>query len=81
MIDVIEHIVNKSKLIFALDNIRQCLAADGLFMVAPVTTVSKKHLFYVHSWSIEDIRPQFDGCQIREPAPFRNDTILVVKKP
>lgn len=80
MIDVIEHIVEETKLSFALENIRNCLASDSLFIIAPITEVSKKHLFYVHSWCLEDIKPKFAGCDFRELVPFRSGFILVIKK-
>jgi SAM-dependent methyltransferase len=80
MIDVIEHIVEKTKLSFALENIRNCLSNDGRFIVAPVASESKKHLFYVHSWSLADLKPNFTEYSFRELVPFRNDYILVIKK-
>ena len=81
MIDVIQHIVNKDKLTSALDNIKNCLSDNGIFMVSPIKKKSKRHLFYVRWWSLEDIKRQVNGYILKEMRPFRNDNILVVRKP
>ncbi len=81
MIDVIQHIVNKDKLTSALDNIKNCLSDNGLFLVSPVKKKSKRHLFYVKWWSLEDIKRQLNGYIVKEMRSFRNGNILVVRKP
>lgn len=45
MIDVIEHIVKESKLSFAMENVKNCLLANGNFIVSPIMDLSKRHLF------------------------------------
>lgn len=47
MIDVIEHIVKESKLSFAMENVKNCLSHNGVFIVTPIMKVSKKQLFYL----------------------------------
>jgi len=82
MIDVIEHIVSKEKLAFALKNVQRCLKKKGVFIISPIMEISKKHLFYLHSWQITDIRENFpdDEYLFRALMPFRQSTLLVIKK-
>jgi SAM-dependent methyltransferase len=81
MIDVIEHIVTEPKLSFCMENVRNCLADNGVFIVAPMTATSRRSLFYVRSWALEDIQRRFPGYVFSEPVPFRSGFILVVRKP
>jgi len=80
MIDVIEHIVNESKFSLAMENVKNCLLANGIFVVSPIMDVSKRHLFYIRSWSLEDIKQRFSGYIFGELVPFRHNHILIVKK-
>ena len=80
MIDVMQHIVEKDKLASAMANIRQSLAPGGIFIVGPLMRATKKHLFYVHYWSKEVLDELFQGFAISEPIPFRDGTIMVIKK-
>ncbi len=82
MIDVIEHIVTKDKLDFAMKNIQKCLKTNGVFIIAPIMETSKKHLFYLHSWTIQDIKGNFpdEEYTFRELIPFRQSSILVIQK-
>lgn len=59
IIDVIEHIVNETKLAFALKNIQRYLKPDGILLISPIMSTNKKHLFYLHSWTIKDIKQHF----------------------
>ena len=81
MIDVIEHIVKESRLSSAMENIKDCLADNGIFMISPVNNISKKHLFYLRSWSIKDIKQRFPGYIFKNLASFRDANMLVIKKP
>lgn len=81
MIDVIEHIVEESKLTSAMENIKNYLSNKGIFMVSAVTNRSKKDLFYVRSWSLEDIKKRFPSYIFRNLVPFRDANMLVIKKP
>lgn len=80
MIDVIEHIVNQPQLAFAMQNISNCLAPDGLLFLAPVSQKSKKHLFYVHTWALDDIQKELTNCDLVHLVPFRQDYLLVSRK-
>jgi len=82
MIDVIEHIVTKEKLDFAMKNIQKCLKNNGIFIISPIMETSKKHLFYLHSWTIQDIKENFlsEEYTFRELMPFRQNSILVIQK-
>ncbi len=81
MIDVIQHIVTEERLSYAMDNVKRCLAPKGVFMVAPVRNVSRKHLFYVRSWSLDDMKKRFPGYTFDELIPFRSGYMLIVRKP
>ncbi len=82
MIDVIEHIVSKEKLAFAMENVQRCLKNNGFFIISPIMEISKKHLFYLHSWTIKEIKENFpdEEYTFRELMPFRQDALLVIKK-
>jgi len=80
MIDVIEHIVNEAKFSFAMENVKSSLQDNGLFIVSPIADESKKHLFYVRTWSLQDIKTRFSGYLFRELIPFRDNYILAVRK-
>jgi 2-polyprenyl-3-methyl-5-hydroxy-6-metoxy-1,4-benzoquinol methylase len=80
MIDVIEHIVNGSKFTFAMNNVKSCLDKQGVFIVAPILEASKRELFYVRSWSIEDINNNFQNYNIGELVPFRTGYISTIRK-
>ena len=81
MIDVIEHIVSEEKLDFAMNNVQRCLADNGKFMVAPVAAQGRHSLFYVRFWTVEDIKKRLSACLFGEPKPFRDDSLLIARKP
>ena len=78
MMDVIQHVVNREKLLSALDNIKGCLCPNGVFIVAPLTAASKRHLFHVHRWSVNELDLVFRGNYSRQIIPFRVGEDLVV---
>jgi 2-polyprenyl-3-methyl-5-hydroxy-6-metoxy-1,4-benzoquinol methylase len=79
MIDVTEHIVTEEKFTAAMDNVKRCLAPNGMFIVSPITDKSKKHMFYVHMWALDDFKKRFDGYALEQLIPFRTDELLIVK--
>ena len=80
MIRVIQHIVKESKLTFAMENVKNCLSPNGTFITSCI--VGKRHLFYVRSRSLEDIKQRFPGYIFGESVPFRNsDMLLSIKEP
>lgn len=80
MIDVIEHIVEESRLGAAVENVKAALADDGVFIVAPLTARGKRKIFYVRLWSLDDLRERFAGYRIGEPEPFRIGSIVAIRK-
>jgi SAM-dependent methyltransferase len=80
MIDVVQHIVDDAKLDFAMNNVKGCLAENGLFILSGIIGKSKRHLFYVRSWSLEDIRSRFAGHEVSDPIPFRDNNLVLIRK-
>jgi len=79
MIDVIEHIVNKSKFLFAMKNIKQCVSDKGFIVITPVQKQTKKHLFYVKFWGLEDISNQFLEFNKQLLSLENNQWIIITK--
>lgn len=79
MIDVIEHIVNASKLSYAMQNVKQCLSENGVFILAPIREENKRLPFYERSWSLETIKKEFSNYAFSELIPFRDDYILSIR--
>ncbi len=80
MIDVIEHIVTEEKLRGAFENVKQCLADDGVFVLGPLMNRTKRHLFYVHFWTPEDVKRLFGGYHFSEPLWFRNGNLVLISR-
>jgi len=82
MMDVIQHIVNDDKFKFTINNIKSGLSENGIFIVAPITNISKKHLFYVRRWSFADIDQYFPEQNfLTKGIPFRGDEqLLLIRK-
>lgn len=78
MMDVIQHVVDKEKLLGALRNICNALDVGGIFIVAPLTAVSRKHLFHVHCWSLEEMNVVFGSDYVKKIIPFRQKENLAV---
>jgi SAM-dependent methyltransferase len=79
MIDVIEHIVGVEKLGFALDNVQNCLAGNGRFLVSPVFDKGQHTLFYVRFWAEKEVRQHLSACSSINAEPFRNSRMLIVR--
>lgn len=80
MIDVIEHIVNESKLISTMENIKRSLNKEGVFIVAPLQKKSKKRFFYLKSWSSSDLKQLFSEYTIKENNELKEFQILIKRK-
>lgn len=80
MIDVIEHIVEDQKLSAAMEHVKEALAPDGVFVLAPVMQKARDHLFYVRFWSLAELRERFPAHLIGDPRPFRAGEILTIRK-
>jgi len=81
MIDVIEHITSDTGLQAAFDNVKNCLAQDGIFLVAPVPEKGKRSLFYVRFWSLSEIMRHFRDFDVVASVPFRYNRMLAIRKP
>ena len=82
LIDVIQHIVTEEQLGAALRMITDRLAPGGTFVVGPLSRTSEKHLYYVHSWSLETVdRLVAPGLTRSGPYPFRNGELYVYRRP
>lgn len=79
MIDVMQHIVNDSKLDFCFKNIKHCLSKKGVFILSPITEKTEKHLYYIKWRSLEDIANKFHGYKISTPISFRGDSLIIIK--
>ena len=80
MIDVIEHIVNESKLISAMENVKRSLSKEGVFIVAPLWKKNKKRFFYLKSWSSSDLKQLFSDYIIKENIDLKEFQILIKRK-
>lgn len=80
MIDVIEHIVKEDKLSSSMENVKNSLSDNGIFILGPIQNTSKRQHFHVRYWSLEDIAPKFPGYVFGELMPFPGGYILIIKK-
>ncbi|MCK4452982.1 class I SAM-dependent methyltransferase [candidate division WOR-3 bacterium] len=80
MIDVIEHIVKENKLSSSMENVKNSLSENGIFILGPIQNTSKRHHFYIRYWSLEDIAPKFPGYVFGELMLFPGGDILIIKK-
>ena len=81
MIDVIQHIVTEERLSVAMENVRNCLSGNGLFIVSPIERSSRRYFFYLRSWSMEDLKQRFPGYLFSEQVPFRDSHLLRIRRP
>lgn len=81
MIDVAEHIVSAEALNGALENVRRALAPGGLFLVGPLMERTRRRLFYVRHWAMDEVGDRFHGYTRIPPVPFRNGHLVGVRKP
>ncbi|MBS3156581.1 class I SAM-dependent methyltransferase [Candidatus Woesearchaeota archaeon] len=80
MMDVIQHIVNDSKLEFAFNNIKSCLSDKGIFILTPINKKTQKHLFYIKWRSLENIKKNFEDYNISEPIKFKGELLITIQK-
>ena len=71
IIDVIEHIVERQALAAGLGGLAGLLAPGGRLLIAPLMEASRRHLFYVHFWSQEDVLACAPGLRLEASTPFR----------
>lgn len=78
MIDVVEHIVTIQGFNVAMQNVKQLLAQNGVFIVAPIAPRNKGHLYYVHWWPLSVYKESFREFRIGTPYPFRKKEIVAI---
>jgi len=81
MIDVTEHIVTRDALDAAFRTIRDALRPGGCFVVGPQFDQSRRHLFYVHFWSVQDVADAFSDWDEVARKAFRDGHLLIFRKP
>jgi 2-polyprenyl-3-methyl-5-hydroxy-6-metoxy-1,4-benzoquinol methylase len=80
-IDVIEHIITKPKLSYALTNIASVIKPGGLLLVAPVAKRSRSHLFHNSEWALDDLLPFFANWDVGETVAFRGTSLVTLRRP
>jgi len=78
-IDVIEHIVNQNKFNFTIKNLLGSLGPGGILMLSPIMKKSKKRLFYLRSWSLNDVQPLLGDNAQYELREYRNKEMIIIK--
>ena len=80
MIDVIEHIVDPAKLSKALENVERSLAAEGVLLLAPVSSSGRHPFFYVRLWALGDVRTRLQSLELTDPILFRTERIVAARR-
>jgi 2-polyprenyl-3-methyl-5-hydroxy-6-metoxy-1,4-benzoquinol methylase len=82
LIDVIQHIVNKDKFKFALNNIKSSLADRAIFLMGPLEKKNSKVLYYVRNWTVEDVKGIFSEGEFTfsDPVNFRGADLYIIRK-
>jgi 2-polyprenyl-3-methyl-5-hydroxy-6-metoxy-1,4-benzoquinol methylase len=81
LLDVIQNIVTPEKFDALMVNVKNLLAEGGMCLIAPVMPETKKHLFYMHFWSLPDLQRNFPGFRFGRMIPYRHDHIVSVTVP
>lgn len=81
IIDVIEHIVERAALAAALGGLAAQLAPGGRLLLAPLMEASRRHLFYVHFWSQQDVLDCTPGLHLEASAAFRQGQLVSLQRP
>jgi SAM-dependent methyltransferase len=80
MIDVIEHIVTEEALRSGLGNIAGALADDASFVLGPVAPRSRRHLYYVHFWTEDDVKAALPDWNVVGDVEFRSGKLLLLRR-
>ena len=82
IIDVVQHIVNRDKFMYAINNLVQNLSDTGTLLIGPLMKKTTKERFYVHSWTIADLKKAIHAADMRisDPVTFRNGHLYVIQK-
>ena len=63
-----------------MNNIKQCLNSDGVFIVTSWLNSELKNLFYERSRTIEEYLKEFKGWEFSDPRRFRDKYIFATRK-
>lgn len=73
IIDVIEHIVVGDKFKFAMTNLKNSLAKDGMIVIAPIVTKNYITQFYERHWTINNLKENLKDFEYFEPMEWEID--------
>lgn len=80
MIDVTQHITDKQKFSYAMQNIRNHLSKQGVFIVTSWLKGDFKRGFYEVSRSLQRYKQEFPGHTFSDPLPFRDKFLFSIRK-
>jgi SAM-dependent methyltransferase len=79
MIDVSQHITTDKKFKFAMNNVKNSLKKDGLFIVTSWLNKTVKNSFYEKSRSIKSYKECFKSKKFSKPVKFRDKYIFTIR--
>ena len=81
VLDVLEHVVERSRLRAALTNLRRAVAEGGaLFIALPLTEGSPRPFFYLRLWSFDDLASELEDFEVSTPVPWRDGWLVVARR-
>ena len=80
IIDVIQHIVEENKLRSAMSNLYKMMKPGAKLFINPILPEKNKHFFYLATWSLNEIVPQFPGCEVSQPFHYREGDMVIITK-
>lgn len=80
MIDVTQHITNPDDFSYAMQNVKQHLASNGVFIVTSYLTGDKKLSFYEVTRSIKTYQAEFEGWMFGTPIPFHKKYLFTIRQ-
>lgn len=73
IIDVIEHIVEDEKFIFAMNNLKNSLLENGSIVIAPIVEKKRRVQFYERHWSLDDLRKNLPDFKYSKPLEWEKN--------
>jgi SAM-dependent methyltransferase len=81
-LDVLEHVVERSRLTAAVTNLKRAVAEGGaLFIALPLSEGSPRPFFYLRLWSFDDLASELEGFEVTVPVPWRDGWLVVARRP
>lgn len=80
IIDVVEHIVVDDALEAAIGNVKDVVAPGGILLVGPLMEESRRHLFYVRFWSMDEFAAHLAELPVVASVPFRNGYLMAFRR-